>query len=484
MNKVKDLTFWADNELQDESKNQSTSDHLKKDVITKNLEIEHGNSINSRMNSNLSIIDENKIYQSPPVLIKQSEIDLSANPNSFQTVKLSEVYLKYLKITGFCWLFCAITMIIMSYIGYTLPNQKTGYTCLSCPEKYYVTLEPYTCNAKKLNLISCSSTTECREDLGLRCKGGKCQCNSLDYGWSIIYQSCKFIEQTSCSANNDCLEPMNCTSSTCQCSPFKYHDLSSLVCLNQNSYNGTCTVKNNCRVDKNLECQNGLCKCISTYPIWSYGYDSCMIPKIYNQYCFSTNDCNMALNLRCKDATQSCICPSNIANNYCDCPARTLNNEYYWNNVICTLAGNYGESCSSDYQCQNLKNLYCISNTCNCTTGYLWKPADGMCVSINCSIGWYFNLIDGYCYSFQDICDNGSSIATNLNSSAYTNFVNNMQVFLAITTSINFAFTDTTGTTDCNGFDGSGGTFFFSKDPCSHLSTTSPKHVYICRYLL
>ena len=361
MNKVKDLTFWADNELQNESNNQSTSDHSTKDVITKNLEIVHGNSKYSRMNSNLSRIDEIKIYQSP-VLVKPNEINLSKNQDSFETIELSEVYLKYVKITGFCWLFCAITMIIMSYIGFTLPNQKTGYTCLVCPEKYYFNLQTITCIPKKLNLISCSSTIECREDLGLSCQGGKCQCNSLDHGWSIIYQSCKFIEQTSCSANTDCLEPMNCTSSTCQCSPFKYHDVSALVCLNQNSYNDTCTVKNNCRVEKNLECQNGLCKCISTYPIWSDGYDSCIVPKIYNKYCYSTNDCNTALNLICKDATQSCICPSNIGNNYCDCPARTLNNEYYWNNVSCTLAGNYGQSCSSDYQCQNLKNLYCISN--------------------------------------------------------------------------------------------------------------------------
>ena len=104
-----------------------------------------------------------------------------------------------------------------------------------------------------------------------------------------------------------------------------------------------------------------------------------------------------------------------------------------------------------------------------------------MCVSLNCSIGWYFNPADGYCYSFQDICDNGATIATNLNSSADNSFVDQLQVFFG--NSINFAFTDTTGTTDCNGFDGTKGALFFSTDPCIHLNI-STDHVYICRYLL
>jgi len=163
MNKVKDLTFWADNELQNESNNQSTSDHSTKDVITKNLEIVHGNSKYSRMNSNLSRIDENKIYQSP-VLVKPNEINLSKNQDSFETIELSEVYLKYVKITGFCWLFCAITMIIMSYIGYTSPKQKSGYTCLRSVD------------VKKSYSESCTFTDECITSLGLKCSiiNGNC----------------------------------------------------------------------------------------------------------------------------------------------------------------------------------------------------------------------------------------------------------------------------------------------------------------------
>jgi hypothetical protein len=109
MKKINAITFWTDDQLQSKNETELINECRKK----------------FKRNSGLTTINENKIYKT-----SFSTDNRTANQNSFQTVKLSDVYSKYLKITGFCWLFCAITMIIISYIGYTSPIQKSGYICL------------------------------------------------------------------------------------------------------------------------------------------------------------------------------------------------------------------------------------------------------------------------------------------------------------------------------------------------------------------
>ena len=199
----------------------------------------------------------------------------------------------------------------------------------------------------------------------------------------------KLVENATCSYSYQCYSPMTCTSNIiCQCSAYQYYTLNTLTCTNQQIYNGYCSVDFNCRVDKYLKCQNGLCQCISTYT-WSYGYQKCIIPATYNQYCYSSSDCNSALNLICHDGLQSCICPTNILNNYCDCP-RSLNNEYYWNGLACVRAKVYGASCYNDFECQTLTlSLSCSTSThtCICSTNTVYSSALVSCVT--CLSGSY-----------------------------------------------------------------------------------------------
>ncbi len=200
----------------------------------------------------------------------------------------------------------------------------------------------------------------------------------------------KLVENATCTYSYQCYSPMTCTSNNiCQCSAYKYHTLSTLTCTNQQVYNGYCSVDFNCRVDKYLQCQNGLCQCISAYPLWSNGYQTCIIPKTYNQYCYSGSDCNSSLNLVCHDGTQSCICPTNITNNYCDCP-RSANNEYYWNGLNCVKAKAYGATCYNDYECQTMTfSLSCSTtlHTCVCSSNTVYAPSLSSCVT--CLSGLY-----------------------------------------------------------------------------------------------
>jgi hypothetical protein len=143
MKKLNSITFWTDDQLQSKNETELINEYRKK--FTRN--------------SGLTSIHENKIHKTSFSTDNRTE-----NQNSFQTVKLSDEYSKYLKITGFCWLCCAITMIIMSYIGYTSPKQKSGYTCLRSVD------------VKKSYSESCTFTDECITSLGLKCSiiNGNC----------------------------------------------------------------------------------------------------------------------------------------------------------------------------------------------------------------------------------------------------------------------------------------------------------------------
>ncbi len=68
----------------------------------------------------------------------------------------------------------------------------------------------------------------------------------------------------------------------CKCDDYQYHNISALQCLSQNTINLTCLINYNCRLDQNLECINGSCKCNTSYPYWSNGYNQCIMKKSYN----------------------------------------------------------------------------------------------------------------------------------------------------------------------------------------------------------
>ena len=281
--------------------------------------------------------------------IIQNKFQVQAINRNEEIKNLIKQYDIISKLTAFGWCLFATLLILISIIGFKIPNQTTGYACL----------KTRTCSSQEV--------------------------------WSKLYGMCKYVENTTCTNRTDCLEPMTCTANNiCQCGPFQYHNFPTLTCLPQESYLGSCSVDFNCRVDKYLQCVSGACQCISAYPVWSDGFDTCIVPRIYNQYCYVNSDCNAGLNLACQDGTYNCTCPLNLAFNYCDCK-RALNNEYYWNGSSCILAGKYGDSCVADYQCKMLtESLSCDTcggtYKCVCANG-IYDFTKKSCVP--CATNWF-----------------------------------------------------------------------------------------------
>jgi hypothetical protein len=195
-------------------------------------------------------------------------------------------------------------------------------------------------------------------------------------------------ENATCRLTIQCFSPMTCSSAgICQCSKWQYHNINTLACIDQKRYNGTCTVDFNCRADKYLQCLNGLCKCLSSYPVWSnqFGFDSCIVPRTYTEKCFFTTDCDASLNLLCNSVAGDCKCPTQLLANSCDCK-RINGEEYYWDGNKCANAHSYGESCinsSTNYMCQTVtQGTYCqgVTNQCKCKTYYFFNTTSLLCL--------------------------------------------------------------------------------------------------------
>jgi hypothetical protein len=67
-------------------------------------------------------------------------------------------------------------------------GSAAGY-CI-CQKFYYYDTILLICRQQKLNGISCSSTSQCRTDLGLSCISGSCQCTSSKMYWSSSLANC------------------------------------------------------------------------------------------------------------------------------------------------------------------------------------------------------------------------------------------------------------------------------------------------------
>ena len=172
---------------------------------------------------------------------------------------------------------------------------------------------------------------------------------------------------------------------TCQCGTFQYYDELTSTCKAQMNYSKPCSIDLSCRVDKHLGCFAGKCQCISSYPMWSSGYDTCIVPLTYTQTCYLTSDCDTSNDLVCNNGTYNCSCPINLPTGKCDC-LRTNNNEYFWNGSACSPALGYNQSCldsSTSYMCQTLTQ----GTICSGSTSYY----------CSCPTKQYFNLIDGQC---------------------------------------------------------------------------------------
>jgi hypothetical protein len=197
---------------------------------------------------------------------------------------------------------------------------------------------------------------------------------------------------------------MICSSfNICQCSQsFYYFDSKIQTCNPQGSYLASCNIDYNCRVDLYLECVNSKCTCISPFPIWSIGFNKCIVPGNYSDTCFSTSDCSTNKSLICSNGT-SCSCPTNLLAGKCDCPARISGNEMYWDGSICVSALSKNQSCSADYKCQTLTQATtCISGVCNCLSTEYFKITNSKCESLL--------LINETCNQ-SDACNSGKGLS-------------------------------------------------------------------------
>lgn len=138
-------------------------------------------------------------------------------------------------------------------------------------------------------------------------------------------------ENASCSYTYECLTPMTCTTnSICQCGAFQYYDNSTMTCKPQTFYNTLCQVTFNCRNDKGLTCQSGLCLCTSSTPTWSSTLNKCIRLLTYGEFsCTINSDCDSSQQLICSSWFNNCTCPIKSQSSMCDC-RRTNGNEFYW----------------------------------------------------------------------------------------------------------------------------------------------------------
>jgi hypothetical protein len=188
--KTKIWTNWGDNDLSPEDKNR----------------IEHN------MKPEIKSLQTCILKFSPTVNVMN---------NSMVIKKKVEQFTKIYRITLGTLISMSILLIITSFIGYKYPIQKTGYKCLTCANNYYLknTGSIY-CSSKKLFNEICSSSNECRTDLGLDCNKGICQCGSSKIWSNTNPTSCvpKRTYNESCNEDSECKssEYLYCLSGTCK----------------------------------------------------------------------------------------------------------------------------------------------------------------------------------------------------------------------------------------------------------------------------
>ena len=286
---------------------------------------------------------------------------------------------------------------------------------------------------KPYGMTTCSSNSECDTSKLLICNSGtgsSCNCPTTSVlgmcDCSKINGNEMYWTGSTCtialSYGSSCLSPLseylcqtitqvtvcNNTSGSykCECAYLKYFHLSINKCLNQLSYNSSCSQSNACRVDQNLICSSGICKCNNVTQFWSSALQSCVNYRTYAESCTSTSECNSKLSLICNSGNNSCNCPITSILGICDCP-RVNGSEMYWNGTSCTLAKSYLSLCTANYTCKTIsQGTHCNGTTCTCLASGSFKTALNKC-SI-CTTNW--DNVGRLCY-FTTTVQGNSNIA-------------------------------------------------------------------------
>ena len=386
------------------------------DAIDSTCRLESSNISISRRDSFLSSnFSEYEVKEEPRMMIKRYSTSIAkpiisveaydktiaktmVNENELKLQKLE----KKLKIIGSIWSIGLVSMIIISIVGYTVPNQKTGYQCSTCPTGYTLNLTNMVCSNPCLltnqkwngttchnaslsyNQQYCSSSEQCSNSLVCNLISNSCNCPTnvsnnycdcptrsigQEYYWngSICKTANSYGYQ--CTANYHCkylTQNTYCNGSICVCPSYKYFDTQQQICVNQLLNNQPCVQASSCRVDLGLICQlSGICSCDSNTQFWNNLI--CINYYTYNnQMCTNSSQCKSPL--VCNSNSVSCNCPIAVQNSYCDCPTPVAIYEYYWDgSTSCSASVPYGWSCSGNFSCQGVtQNTYCYNGVCSC----------------------------------------------------------------------------------------------------------------------
>ena len=86
------------------------------------------------------------------------------------------------------------------------PMNCTNGIC-NCKSTEYFDSTQLICRQKTLNNSACTLSWTCRQDLGLTCQSGLCQCNSLSEFWHATQKKCISLlsySGTGCTSNSHC----------------------------------------------------------------------------------------------------------------------------------------------------------------------------------------------------------------------------------------------------------------------------------------
>ena len=232
------------------------------------------------------------------------------------------------------------------------PMSCASFKCQCSSPAQYFDASTSSCVSKKVNNEACTSSHNCRSDLGLSCQNGICLCNATSQFWKTsgtcnnyyvyneagctntpecimglnlkcILSQCtcdaasywdagtckaKKAELVSCVTSVECLIPMTCVASQCQCSSTQYFDAATSTCVTKKLNNEACNpLQNNCRADLGLTCQSGVCLCDSTAQFWHTVNTSCINYLDFSQHgCTTDSHCISGKGLSCQSAFCQC----------------------------------------------------------------------------------------------------------------------------------------------------------------------------------
>lgn len=186
-----------------------------------------------------------------------------------------------------------------------------------CPYYFFFESDSSTCNNQYFVDETCKRNYECRQDLGLECRNGKCLCSSPKYTWSSNLFRCKLtFKQSTCGDDLDCNDS---ESLTCQLSDL--NDLSYRTCI--------------CKKEKHNE------------SYWDQ--TGCVQAKTYKYDCTIDDHCRtLTENTYCSTLSKKCECP----------------NLHYWHGQKCLIKKSYLETCTHSYECMDSQLLICNDAKC------------------------------------------------------------------------------------------------------------------------